>query len=77
MRVVKMERKTGTVKFFDNPKGYGFIINDEGVDVFVHYRSIMGEGYKTLAEGETVTYLEIKSEKGLSAVEVERETRNQ
>ena len=72
-----MERKTGTVKFFDNPKGYGFIINDEGVDVFVHYRSIMGEGYKTLAEGETVTYLEIKSEKGLSAVEVERETRNQ
>ena len=70
-----MERKTGTVKFFDNPKGYGFIINDEGVDVFVHYRSIMGEGYKTLAEGETVTYLEIKSEKGLSAVEVERENR--
>lgn len=70
-----MDRKTGTVKFFDNPKGYGFIINDEGVDVFVHYRSIMGEGYKTLAEGETVTYLEIKSEKGLSAVEVERENR--
>ena len=70
-----MDRKTGTVKFFDNPKGYGFIINDEGVDVFVHYRSIMGEGYKTLAEGETFTYLEIKSEKGLSAVEVERENR--
>ena len=70
-----MDRKTGTVKFFDNPKGYGFIINDDNLDVFVHYRSIMGEGYKTLAEGETVTYLEIKSEKGLSAVEVERENR--
>ena len=70
-----MDRKTGVCKFFDNPKGYGFIVNDDNLDVFVHYRSIMGEGYKTLAEGETVTYLEIKSEKGLSAVEVERENR--
>jgi len=68
-------RRTGTVKFFDNAKGYGFILNDEGIDVFVHYRSIMGEGYKTLNEDELVTYLETKSEKGLAAAEVEREIR--
>jgi len=47
----KMDKTVGTVKWFDNAKGYGFIVNDAGEDVFVHYRSIEGDGYKTLAEG--------------------------
>lgn len=67
-----MSRQIGRVKWFDNAKGYGFLLNDNGQDVFVHYRSIMGEGYKTLAEGEEVEYIETKSEKGLQAAEVTR-----
>ena len=65
-------RQQGTVKWFDNAKGYGFLLNEDGEDVFVHYRSIQGEGYKTLAEGEQVDFLQIKSEKGWQAAEVER-----
>ena len=49
-----MEKSVGTVKWFDNAKGYGFIVNEAGEDVFVHYRSIEGDGYKTLAEGQQV-----------------------
>ena len=65
-------RQQGTVKWFDNAKGYGFLLNEDGEDVFVHYRSIQGDGYKTLAEGEQVDFLQIKSEKGWQAAEVER-----
>jgi len=65
-----MEKSIGTVKWFD--KGYGFIVNDAGEDVFVHYRSIEGEGYKTLAEGQQVEYLQTKSDKGWQAAEVVR-----
>jgi CspA family cold shock protein len=47
----------GTVKWFNSEKGYGFIANDNGGDdVFVHFRSIQGDGYKTLAEGQKVTF---------------------
>lgn len=67
-----MEKSVGTVKWFDNAKGFGFIVNDEGEDVFVHYRSIEGDGYKTLAEGQQVEYLQTKSEKGWQAAEVTR-----
>ena len=67
-----MSKSIGTVKWFDNAKGYGFIVNDNGEDVFVHYRAIMGEGYKQLSEGEEVQYLQVKSEKGWQAAEVER-----
>ena len=69
-----MERVRGTVKFFINAKGFGFINpeDDPETDVFVHYRSIMGEGYKTLKEGEEVEFLQVQSEKGWSAAEVER-----
>ena len=49
-----MDKSVGTVKWFDNAKGYGFIINDDGEDVFVRYRSIEGDGYKKLTEGEQV-----------------------
>lgn len=46
----------GTVKWFNNQKGYGFITGDNGEDTFVHYSGISGEGYKTLHEGDAVTY---------------------
>lgn len=46
----------GTVKWFNNQKGYGFITGDDGVDTFVHYSGIAGDGYKTLNEGDAVTY---------------------
>jgi len=55
-----------------NAKGYGFIVNDAGEDVFVHYRSIEGDGYKTLAEGQQVEYIQTKSDKGWQAAEVTR-----
>ena len=62
----------GKVKWFDNAKGYGFILNEDGEDVFVHYRSIMGDGYKSLNEGEEVEFIQTRSEKGWQAAEVER-----
>ena len=59
----------GTVKWFNNTKGYGFIDGPDG-DVMVHYRSITGEGYKTLATGQQVEFIQTKSEKGWLAAEV-------
>jgi len=67
-----MDKSVGTVKWFDNAKGYGFIINDDGEDVFVHYRSIEGDGYKKLTEGEQVEYLQTQSDKGWQASEVRK-----
>lgn len=64
-------RKHGTVKWFNTEKGYGFILSPEGEDVFVHYRAILLEGFKNLREGQNVTYLQVKSEKGWQAAEVE------
>jgi len=63
---------SGKVKWFDNKKGFGFIAQDTGQDVFVHHTSIMGGGFKTLNEGETVTFEVITSDKGLKAQNVER-----
>lgn len=68
-----MNKSIGTVKWFDNAKGYGFILNENNEDVFVHYRSIMGEGYKSLNEGEQVSFIQTKSEKGWQAAEVDRD----
>jgi len=65
-------KSVGKVKWFDNAKGYGFILNEDSEDVFVHYRSIMGDGYKSLNEGEEVEFIQTRSEKGWQAAEVER-----
>jgi CspA family cold shock protein len=65
-----MERLTGTVKWFDPKKGYGFITADNGQDVFVHYTGISGTGFRTLEEGERVSFELTESEKGLKAVNV-------
>ena len=62
---------TGTVKWFSNDKGYGFITPDEGgKDLFVHFSSIQGEGYKSLAEGANVEYEAQQGEKGPQAANV-------
>ena len=67
---------SGKVKWFDNKKGFGFIAQvagqGAGQDVFVHHTSIMGGGFKTLIEGEEVTFDVVSSEKGLKAQNVQR-----
>ena len=63
---------TGTVKWFDTKKGFGFIVNSEGKDVFVHYTSIEGDGFRALKDGEQVEYEQIQGEKGLMAKAVKR-----
>lgn len=63
---------SGKVKWFDNKKGFGFIAQDSGQDVFVHHTSIQGSGYRTLLEGEEVQFEIITSDKGLKARNVER-----
>ena len=57
----------GNVKWFDSKKGFGFIISPEGKDVFVHFSSIEGEGFRSLKDGEAVDYEQIQGEKGLLA----------
>jgi CspA family cold shock protein len=64
----------GTVKWFNNAKGYGFIKRESGEDLFVHFKSILGEGYKTLKEGETVQFEVEQGAKGLQAVKVSKVT---
>lgn len=67
----------GTVKWFNPKKGYGFIITPDGKDIFVHYASISGSGYKTLIEGKPVTFELIEGEKGLRADNVMQECQAQ
>jgi CspA family cold shock protein len=63
---------TGNVKWFDSKKGFGFIISPEGKDVFVHFSSIEGDGFRSLKDGEKVDYEQIQGEKGLLAQHVRR-----
>lgn len=60
----------GVVKWFDNSKGYGFIGRDDGPDIFVHYTAIVGEGYKTLKEGDAVEFEIVQGSKGPQAANV-------
>ncbi|MBU0951215.1 MAG: cold-shock protein [Elusimicrobia bacterium] len=60
----------GKVKWFNSGKGYGFITPEEGADVFVHFSSIKGEGYKSLNEGDNVEFEVITDEKGAKAKDV-------
>ena len=61
---------TGTVKWFDAKKGFGFIVNAAGQDVFVHFSSIECDGFRALKDGEPVEYEEVQGQKGLSAIHV-------
>ena len=63
---------TGTVKWFNNQKGYGFISDENGNDVFVHYSGLDMEGYKTLEEGQAVEFDVVDRNKGSQAVHVKR-----
>ena len=63
-------RETGTVKWFNNNKGYGFIGRDHEEDVFVHFREIKGDGYRSLRDGQSVEFSVVKTDKGYQAVDV-------
>lgn len=65
------ERETGTVKWFNDAKGFGFISRQNGEDVFVHFRAIQTQGFKSLKEGQAVTFVVVQGQKGLQADAVE------
>ena len=64
------EREFGTVKWFNSGKGYGFIERESGDDIFVHYSAILGDGYRSLEEGQRVEFAVEESPKGLQAAGV-------
>ena len=63
----------GTVKWFNDSKGFGFIERESGEDVFVHHSAISGEGFRSLAEGDKVSFDVVKGPKGLQAANVRKE----
>lgn len=65
-------KEKGTVKWFNETKGFGFIERENGEDVFVHFSDIIGEGFKTLSEGQTVEFEIEESDKGPKATRVEK-----
>jgi len=69
-RGTHVERLKGSVKWFNNAKGYGFLGRDDGPDVFIHYSSITTEGYKSLQEGDKVEFEIVQGQKGPQAANV-------
>jgi cold shock protein len=63
----------GKVKWFNNAKGYGFLGREDGPDVFVHYSAILGDGYRSLAEGDSVEFEIVQSSKGPQAANVKKQ----
>ena len=66
------ETQQGIVKWFNDAKGYGFIVRDQGPDVFVHHASIIAEGFRTLSEGDRVEFEVVEGKKGLEAKNVRK-----
>ncbi|MEJ2749698.1 MAG: cold shock domain-containing protein [Anaerolineae bacterium] len=66
------DHKTGTVKWFSDQKGFGFLEQEGGDDVFVHHSAIVSEGFRTLAEGDRVEFTIERNAKGLAAVDVRK-----
>ena len=64
------DREVGTVKWFNDSKGFGFISRENGPDVFVHFRAIQGSGFRTLQEGQKASFRVVQGQKGLQADEV-------
>jgi len=72
MEYIMSDRKSGTVKWFNDAKGFGFISPEDGsADLFVHFRAIQGNGFKSLQEGQKVTFKVVQGQKGLQADEVQ------
>lgn len=65
---------SGTVKWFDDTKGYGFIVTDEGADVFVHHSAIVADGHRSLSEGQRVEFDLVQGDKGPKAENVKSES---
>jgi CspA family cold shock protein len=65
------DREVGTVKWFNDAKGFGFISRESGDDVFVHFRAIQGTGFKSLQEGQKVSFVVTQGQKGLQADQVQ------
>jgi CspA family cold shock protein len=68
---VMANRQNGTVKWFNDAKGFGFITPESGPDLFVHFRAIQGTGFKSLAEGQRVSFVAVQGQKGMQADEVQ------
>ena len=65
------DRQTGTVKWFNDAKGFGFITPQSGPDLFVHFRSIQGNGFKSLKEGQAVSFVAVQGQQGMQADQVQ------
>ena len=71
MELDMSNRQTGTVKWFNDAKGFGFITPESGPDLFVHFRAIQGTGFKSLQEGQRVTFVAVQGQKGMQADQVQ------
>lgn len=68
--IIMAQREQGTVKWFNDSKGFGFVQRESGEDIFVHFRAIQGDGYRSLKEGERIEFIVTEGQKGLQAEEV-------